>query len=394
MESRRATIKDVAEAAGVGVATVSRVLSGGSASPRTRERVLAVAAQLDYRPSALGRNLRQRRTGGIGLLVPDLTDTFYGQLAEGVLACARSAGEPVVLGSTGDDPEQEAELIGMLLEQSVDRVIAVPAGDADTWRPAVKAGMTVVFADRLPSAMGGGAADGPAFAVADHSVENAAIADLMLLDGLSPGIGAQDAPGGSLLSRPREVPGAVASRPQEAGASRMLDVPSVLADDRTGIRTAVRYLRGLGHRRIAYLGGPGHDRRVAAFREAVGAPVDEELVVFSTGSRDSAYAAASGLFQSRPDLTAVVAGGNVLGEAAVLAARELDLRVPRDVSLVMYDDVPWAELCSPPLTVIAQPGRDIGYRAAELVLRAGSRRPRSVVLPTELIVRGSCGPRH
>jgi LacI family transcriptional regulator len=126
----------------------------------------------------------------------------------------------------------------------------------------------------------------------------------------------------------------------------------------------------------------------------VGAPVDEELVVSGTGSRDSAYAAASGLFQSRPDLTAVVTGGNVLGEAAVLAARELDLRVPRDVSLVMYDDVPWAELCSPPLTVIAQPGRDMGYRAAELVLRAAGRKPRSVVLPTELIIRGSCGPRR
>ncbi|MEV4217717.1 MULTISPECIES: LacI family DNA-binding transcriptional regulator [Nonomuraea] len=350
---KRATIKDVAEAAGVGVATVSRVLSGGSASPRTRERVLAVAAQLDYRPSALGRNLRQRRTGGMGLLVPDLTDPFFGRLAEGVLACGRSAGEPVVLASTADDPEQEAEMIGMLLEQGVDRVIAVPSGGADTWRPAIRAGMAVVFADRLP-------------ADAAEQAGSSAVSDLMLLDGVP-------------------APAAPPARP--------VDVPAVLADDRSGIRTAVRYLRGLGHRRIAFLGGPGHDRRVAAFREAVGDPVDEELVVFATGSRDAAYAAASGLFQSRPDLSAVVAAGNVLGEAAVLAARELDLRVPRDVSLVMYDDVPWAELCAPPLTVIAQPGRDIGYRAAELVLRTGAaRRPRTVVLPTELIVRGSCGP--
>ncbi|MFC4009829.1 LacI family DNA-binding transcriptional regulator [Nonomuraea purpurea] len=350
---RRATIKDVAEAAGVGVATVSRVLSGGSASPSTRERVLAVAAQLDYRPSALGRNLRQRRTGGMGLLVPDLTDTFYGQLAEGVLACARSAGEPVLLGSTGDDPEQEADLVGMLLEQSVDRLIAVPSGDAETWTPVIRAGMRVVFADRVPAAP----------FQEDPGVT--AVNDLMRLDGLSP-----------------------------APQTRPLDAPAVVADDRAGIRTAVRYLRGLGHKRIAFLGGPGQDSRVAAFRAAVGAPVDEDLVVFGTGSRDSAYAAASGLFQSRPDLSAVVAGGNVLGEAAVLAARELDLRVPRDVSLVMYDDVPWAELCSPPLTVIAQPGRDIGYRAAELVLRAETRKPRGVVLPTELIVRGSCGPRR
>ncbi|MEV0613072.1 substrate-binding domain-containing protein [Nonomuraea sp. NPDC050404] len=352
---KRATIKDVAAAAGVGVATVSRVLSGGSASPQTRERVLAVAAQLDYRPSALGRNLRQRRTGGIGLLVPDLTDTFHAQLAEGVLACARSAGEPVVVGSTAGDPEQEAELIGMLLEQSVDRLIAVPSGDQETWAPAIRTGMTVVFADRLPALPSTGDVDPAA----------AAISDLMVLDG-------------------------VPSGPQ----GRSSEVPSVVADDRAGIRTAVRYLRGLGHKRIAFLGGPGHDRRAAAFGEAVGAPVDEELVVFGTGSRDSAYAAASGLFQSRPDLSAVVAGGNMLGEAAVLAARELDLRVPRDVSLVMYDDVPWAELCAPPLTVIAQPGRDMGYRAAELVLRSGGRRQRSVVLPTELIIRGSCGPRR
>ena len=110
-------------------------------------------------------------------------------------------------------------------------------------------------------------------------------------------------------------------------------------------------------------------------------------------SRDSAYAAAAGLLQRRPDLSAVLAGGNKLGEAAVLAARELDVRIPRDLSLVMFDDVPWAELCSPPLTVIAQPGQDIGYRAAELVMRQG-RRPRTVLLPTELIVRGSCGPRR
>ncbi|WP_449065508.1 LacI family DNA-binding transcriptional regulator [Planomonospora algeriensis] len=128
MNTRRTTIKDVAEAAGVGVATVSRVLSGGSASPETRERVLAVATQLDYRPSALGRNLRQQRSGGIGLLVPDITDSFYGRLADGVLACARAAGEPVILGTTGDDAEREAEQIGMLLEQGVGRVVAVPAG--------------------------------------------------------------------------------------------------------------------------------------------------------------------------------------------------------------------------------------------------------------------------
>ncbi|MEU8270211.1 LacI family DNA-binding transcriptional regulator [Sphaerisporangium sp. NPDC049002] len=326
---RRTTIKDVAEAAEVGVATVSRVLSGtGSASPATREKVLAAAARLDYRPSALGRNLRRQRTGGIGLLVPDITDTFYGRLTDGVLACAQSAGEPVMIGTTGDDPEREAELIGSLLEESVERVIAVPCGDGEMWGPAFRAGLSVVFAERPVQG--------------------------------------------------RE------------------NVPSVVTDDRTGVRTAVEYLAGLGHRRIAFLSRHGQAQRVRAFREALaalGVTVDEELIVRAHATRDSAYAAAAGLFQHRPDLTAVLAGGNLLGEAAVLAAKELDFRVPRDISLIMFDDVPWAELCHPPLTVISQPAQDMGYRAAELVLREG-RRSRTVTLPTELIVRGSCGPRR
>ncbi|MEV7968964.1 LacI family DNA-binding transcriptional regulator [Sphaerisporangium sp. NPDC088356] len=326
---RRTTIKDVAEAAEVGVATVSRVLSGtGSASPATREKVLAAAARLDYRPSALGRNLRRQRTGGIGLLIPDITDTFYGRLTDGVLACAQSAGEPVMIGTTGDDPEREAELIGSLLEESVERVIAVPCGDGEMWGPAFRAGLSVVFAERPVQG--------------------------------------------------RE------------------NVPSVVTDDRTGVRTAVEYLAGLGHRRIAFLSRHGQAQRVRAFREALaalGVPVDEELIVRAHATRDSAYAAAAGLYQHRPDLTAVLAGGNLLGEAAVLAAKELDFRIPRDISLIMFDDVPWAELCHPPLTVISQPAQDMGYRAAELVLREG-RRSRTVTLPTELIVRGSCGPRR
>jgi LacI family transcriptional regulator len=326
MAQRRTTIKDVAEAAGVGLATVSRVLSGGSASAETRERVLAAAARLDYRPSALGRNLRRQRSGGIGLLVPDITDSFYARLTDGVLSCARSYGEPVTIGVTGDDPEQEAELIGTLIEQSMDRVIAVPSGDGETWAPALRAGLNVVFADRQ---------------VRD-------------------------------------------------------DVPGVVADDRAGVRTAVEYLVGLGHKKIAFLARHGQSQRVAAFTDtltSLGVPVDPELVVHARASRDSAYAAAAGLLQHRADLTAVLTGGTMLGEATVLAARELHVRIPRDVSLIMFDDVPWAELCSPPLTVIAQPAQDVGYRAAELVLRQG-RRPRTVTLPTELIVRASCGPRR
>jgi LacI family transcriptional regulator len=333
------TIKDVAAAAGVGVATVSRVLSGqGSVSPRTRERVLAAVHRLDYRPSALGRSLKLQRTGSIGLIIPDVTDPFCAALAGGVLACARTLGEHVVLDVSHDDPAREAEILDRHMEQRVDGVIAVPAGgDITAWRTVLRVGVPVVFADR-----------------------------------------------------------AVAELPA---------VPSVLADDRSGVRSVAEYLVGLGHRRIGFLGAPASGApeaptpgvREDAFRTTLRdlrVVADDDLIVRARSSRDSAYAAAASLFQRRPDVTAVLAAGHLLGEAAVLAARELNLRVPADVSIAMVDDVPWAELCDPPLTAVARPAADMGYRACEVLLRDPARRERGrpVVLPTELVVRGSCGP--
>lgn len=328
---RAATIKDVAAAAGVGLATVSRVLSGtGSVSQATRDRVLAVAKELDYRPSAIGRSLKLQRTGSIGLLVPDITDPFCAELAAGVLDCARTLGEHVILDVAHDDPEREGEIVDRLVEQRVDGIIAIPgSGDGAVWRDAARVA-PVVFAGR-------------------------------------------------------GFPG----------------LPSVVADDRSGVRAVVEYLVGLGHRRVAFLGGhvsvAAGPEREQAFRDTLAelrVPVDDDLVVRARSTADSAFAAAASLFQRRSDVTAVLAASHLLGEAAVLAARGLDLRVPADVSIAMIDDIPWAELCDPPLTVVARPARDMGYRAAELLLRDPARRERGrpVVLATELIVRGSCGP--
>ncbi|MBE1536256.1 LacI family DNA-binding transcriptional regulator [Actinomadura algeriensis] len=332
-DRRSATIKDVAAAAGVGIATVSRVFSGtGAVAEATRERVLAAARELDYRPSALGRGLKLRRSGGIGLIVPDVTDPFCAELVAGVLACARTLGGHVVVDAAHGDPEREAEIVDRFVEQRVDGIIARPAGDAADWRAAARVCSSVVFADRV-------------------------------------------------------LPG-------------LAEIPTVLADDAGGVRSLVEYLVGLGHRRIAFLGAaaPGGEPgvRERAFRDTLdrlGVPVEEDLVVAARPARDAAYAAAAGLLQRRADVTAVVAAEHLLGEAAVLVARELDLRVPADVSIAMVDDVPWAELCDPPLTAVARPGHDIGYRACELLLREPARRGRGgpVRLPTELVVRGSCG---
>lgn len=150
-DRRTATIKDVAAAAGVGIATVSRVFSGtGSVSAGTRERVLAAARDLDYRPSALGRGLKLRRSGGIGVVVPDVTDPFCAELLAGVLACARTLGEHVIVDAAHGDPGREAEIVDRLVEQRVDGLIALPAGGTAAWRAAARIGASVVFADRVP----------------------------------------------------------------------------------------------------------------------------------------------------------------------------------------------------------------------------------------------------
>ncbi|WP_155884897.1 LacI family DNA-binding transcriptional regulator [Actinomadura flavalba] len=326
------TIKDVAAGAGVGIATVSRVFNGsGPVGAATRERVLAAARELGYRPSAGARSLRGRGGGGVGLVLPDLTDPFAAELAEGVLAAARDLGEHVVIDLSGGDAAREAAIVGRFLERRLEGVVAVPCGESAPWAEAARAA-GLVFAERVA----------------------------------------------------RGVPG----------------VPGVLADDATGVRHLTEYLAGLGHRRIAYLGAaaPGGepDVRERAFRAALtrlGLAVPESLLVPARPNRDSAYAAAAGLLQSRDDVTAVLAAGHLLGEAAVLVARELDLRVPADVSIAMVDDVPWAELCDPPLTAVARPARAMGRRACELVLRDPARRGHAPEpLPAELVVRGSCGP--
>jgi LacI family transcriptional regulator len=333
--SRPATMKDVAEAAGVGLGTVSRVLTGnGQVSAAARERVMRAAQQLDYRPSALGRGLKLQRTNNIGLIVADISNNFYGEFAEGVLSAAKDLGKHVIVCASGEDPLTEREYADVLLQQRVDGIIAFPTGhNIDVWQGAQRLGVHVVFVDRIVDA---------------------------------------------------------------------LKVPTLIVDNRGGSLAAADYLLALGHRRIGYLGGPqdltsGRERE-EGFREAhrkAGVPVREELVVRARFTRDTAYASALRLIQADPAPTALFASNNVLGEAALAAIRDSGLRVPDDISVLMFDDVPWAGLITPPMTVVAQPARQMGDEAARLVLASDPPGGNGVrVLPYELIIRHSCRPWH
>ncbi|WP_187977302.1 LacI family DNA-binding transcriptional regulator [Mycetocola sp. JXN-3] len=331
---KQTTMRDVALAAGVGLGTVSRVFSNvGSVAPATREKIEAAARELNFRPSALGRDLKRRTTNNIGLIVTDISNNFYGEFAQGVLATAKEQGRHVILCASGEEPETEREYIDLLVEQRVDGIIAFPTGhNLDSWRSARDLGINIVFADR-------------------------------------------------------ELPD--------------LDIPSIVVDNEAGARRLTEYLLALGHSRIGYLGGPSEltsgGQREAGYRQAhldVGVAVEEDLVVRTRFTRDTAYASALRLLENPVPPTALVATNNVLGEAALTAIRDRGLSVPDDISLVMFDDVPWANLVEPPITVVAQPAWQMGQSATRMVLAADGEKVQPQTVKTEMVLRRSARPLH
>lgn len=332
-DRRHATMRDVAAAAGVGMGTVSRVFSNvGSVSPRTRSKVETAAKKLGYRPSALGRDLKRRTTNNVGLIVTDISNNFYGEFAQGVLAEAKELGWHVILCASGEDPATEREYIDLLVEQRVGGIIAFPTGEnLDAWEDARRLGIKVLFADREIEALG---------------------------------------------------------------------FPSILVDNVTGSRRLTEYLIALGHERIGYLGGPLRlttgSRREDGFRAAhadAGIAVHEDLVVRTRFTRDTAYASAIRLLESPLPPTALFAANNILGEAALNAIRDHELRIPDDISVVMFDDTPWARLVDPPITTAAQPTWGMGQSALRMLLTLDER-SRTQTLPVEVLIRRSAAARN
>jgi LacI family transcriptional regulator len=326
---RSATIREVAEAAGVGLGTVSRVFSGsGPVSASSRERVLTAAKDLGYRRSALARGLKRQTTDNLGLVIADIGNHFYSQLAKTVIARAKAADRHVIVCATDENPVVERDYLDLLIQQRVDGIIAVPTPDnAESWRDAQRFGTNVVFFDR--------------------TVEG-------------------------------------------------LDVPSVHADNVGGSCAATTYLIEQGHRRIAFLGGPSTvstgSEREAGFRlahERSGLAVDERLVMRSAYLREVALESALDLLRSSTDATALFAANNVLGEAALTALRQVGRRVPDDMSVVMFDDVPWAEITTPTITVVAQRIEEMADAATALAVHPRPERGPRTRTATDLIIRES-----
>ena len=329
------TVKDVAKAAGVSQATAARALGGyGYVSPTARRLIEDAARSMGYRRHAVARALASNVTHTVGLVVSDIENPFFATAARALSDTLESEGYTILLANSDEDLEREERLVEAFRARRVDGLVVVPS-----------------VATKTPH------------------LSDLVSADLPLV----------------LFDRP----------------VRGLKADVVLVDNKEGAKTAVEHLLRLGHRRIGLVSDPpeisSSGERIAGYRaahEQAGIPVDERLVVLTGSTQADGYRGAKELLGRAKRPSAIFTANNMMSVGTLLALRDLALQVPRDVAMVGFDDLEWTTLIEPALTVVRQPVHDIGRHAGTRVLARmnGDRSaPRRIRLPTEFIVRGSCG---
>jgi LacI family transcriptional regulator len=332
--SKRITIADVARVVGVSMMTVSRVINNkGDVSPATRQRVLQVIEDLGYRPSGIARGLATQHTGTLGLVVPDIANPFFAEVARGVENIAHAQGYNVFLCNTNEDQNRELDVLNSLAEKWVDGI--------------------VLCSSRL---------------------DNDALLEVT-------------------QSHPAVV---LVNRRLEADAS---GVSTVLVDDLTGARMATEHLIHTGHKNIGFLTGPPGSRsgqwRVQGYRETMqsaGIPILPPWMQSCSPIAAHGCEIAKVLLSVHPEITALLCYNDLVAVGALKAYQEAGLRVPEDVAVVGFDDIPLAALVTPSLTTCHIPRYDLGARAVELLLEQISSfddNSREVILHPHLIIRSS-----
>ena len=334
--ARATTLRDVALAAGVSIKTVSNVVNDHPhVRPEMRERVRAVIEQLDYRPQAIGRQLRHGRTGMLALAVPEMDMPYFAELAAALVTAARRRGLTVLVEQTDGVLEREREVAAGFPVRIVDGLVFSPLAlpDAELARRR----------DRTPAVLvGEHGRDTGVDRVANDSVEIGRLATAHLLE------------------RGR-------TRVALIGAKRR--APHLVATDRAaGYRKALR---------------------------AAGLRADPGLVVGTDGwSRAQGEAAVDALLERTPDVDAVFAPNDVMALGALRSLRRHGRRVPDDVAVAGVDDIAEARYAAPTLTTVAIDRTFIAETALDLLLRrveGDDAPPRTVVAPHRLVVRESSG---
>ena len=329
-----ATIYDVARAAGVSTSTVSHVLNGTRyVSVETEHRVRQAMQELHYRPNSLARGLVRQETQTLALIVPDNVNPFFAELARGIEDHGFAAGYNVILCNSDRNTSKELAYLDMLISKRVDGIIYMTMStQIDQLQP--------------------------------------------LLDNRIP-----------LVTFDRDYEG----------------IDTVLLDNEQGGYDATRHLIDLGHRHIACIGGPdaktrSHER-VRGYERAMveaGLVVDERLIQPGAWTYESGQAAARRLLHLPVPPTAIFACNDLMAIGVISALREQGLRVPEDVSVVGFDDIPFGAYFFPPLTTLATPLMEVSQRLCQLLLdRINGQlppQPQRSIVHGQLVVRGSTAP--
>lgn len=330
---RRVGMRDVAERAGVAISSVSRVLSGNpDVSAVMRHRVEDAVAALGYERDLIAQSMRSGRTMSIGFVAIDVANPVIAANSAGAVTELRKSGYSLLMSNSRGDPALDAEHIRHFELRRVDGLLLSLADERDP--------RTLEVLRKF---------DGP----------------IVLID--------------------RQLPADIA-----AGA--------VVHNHAEGIVPAAEHIMSLGHRQIALINGapnvrPSRERANGVRRAIKGHPGATLVVRAGAYTAEHGYEATLAIFRETPAPTAVIVGGNQILQGVMRALRDLELRIPDDVSLVTFDSVPLAEFLEPPLAHVTRDPIEVGRQAAALLLeQIGGARPRTVTLPTEFVPAGSCGP--
>ena len=325
-----ATIRDVARAAGVSVATVSRALNGAdNVLPTTRQRIVEAAQQLRFTPSGAARSLITRRTDTVGALLPDLFGEYFSELIRGIDQAARARGLHLLVSSSHGDADEAAKAMRAMNGRVDGLIVLSPHADTD------------FLHHNLPSRL-------PAV----------------------------------LLNTGATLPGHA----------------RFVIDNYGGAQAMARHLAASGRKRIAFIGGPqgNHEaqERLRGYRAGLKAAM-KEAVFEGDFTEEAGWAAGRRIAQTKPRPDAVFAANDMMAVGCLAALREAGLRVPEDVAVAGFDDIPIARYITPALTTIRVPIAALGSAALDALAKAvaepEAQATHTVVMPVELVVRRSCG---
>lgn len=328
------TIHDIARELKISASTVSRALNDNPRiSLKTKEKIKTVADQLGYRPNTLASNLRNKKSNTIGIVVPLINRHFFSSVISGAEDVAYKAGYNVVISQSNDLAQKEIDIVHSMFSNRVDGLIISIAMQTDSF---------------------------------DHLK----------------------------LFRKKHIPLVFFDR-----AVPEIETDKIVVDDFAGGYRVTQHLIDQGYKRIGHLAGPQNlvtylDRK-NGYKEALrknGIVFDESLINVNRLTSDDGVLAAQQLMSLPNSPDAIFCGNDTTALSVMIYLRDKGIRIPRDFGIVGFSNEPFSKVVSPSISTIAQPGFEMGQKAAELIIRkieTKERTYKTIVLPTELIIRES-----